>query len=129
MYQPGRLVVSGGFIWELFGDDDGTPPSDSPDSPWNKYSAYRPPVVIPAWTKPQGRFGYSEGQYVRHGAGRNRFIYMSRLPENRHEPGVFGWMQIESFTGPPGARSQLVIPGGAVAELRAEEARPPRGPI
>ena len=126
MYQPGRLVVSGGFIWELFGDDDGTPPSDSPDSPWYKYLAYQPPVIIPAWTMPQGKSGYSEGQYVRHGVGSNRFIYMSRLSQNRHQPGVFGWMQIESFTGPPGNRTQLTIPGGAVAQVRPEQAAPKR---
>ena len=128
MHQPGRLVTHQGYIWELLGEDDGNLPSDSPESPWAKYLAYQPPGVIPAWTRPQSRFGYSEGQYVRHGQGAERFIYMSRLPSNRHEPGVYGWMEVESFTGPPGNRSELTIPGGAVASLRPDEAKPPPGP-
>lgn len=124
MHQDGRVVVFDGYIWELIGDDDGNMPSDSPESPWNRYVAYQPPDSIPAWVPREN--GYSEGHYVRHGQGSDRFIYMSRFSYNRHEPGVFGWMQVESFTGPPGNRTQLTIPGGAVAPVRAEQAAPQR---
>ena len=121
MYQDGRVVVYDGYIWELIGDDDGNPPSDLPESPWNRYIAYQPPSSIPSWVFRDT--GYSEGQYVRHGQGSNRFVYMSRFSVNRHEPGVYGWMQIESFTGPPSSRTELTIPGGAKAGVRAEEAQ------
>lgn len=96
-YPPEAMATYGVQTWVLQGEDDLQPPADTPESPWEPVVPSEPPETFEPWVQPQGAHdAYAADVYVAH----NDKQWLSTVPNNVWQPGVYGWAEHGSEPGP-----------------------------